>query len=367
MVSPKNEYFPDYAVSPGTILEEILESRNISKSEFALRCGRPIKTISEIINGKTRIIDETAMQFERVLCVDATIWLNLESNYRMQLLRLKQKEKLKRAETWVKKFPYREMIQRGIIKDSDSLVDTVESLFKFFGVSSINAYEKHWNNRCRSISLRSSPRFESASESIAAWLRIGEIEAEDIETNPPYSRNDFKSALLRIRNLTRKDIAVATTKTQELCAKCGVIVLFVPRFSRMPVYGLAKRLSTESALIQLTLRHKKDDLFWFSFFHEAGHILLGKKRTTYLDDERGESEEEKKVNEFAENILIPKHEWRKFIDNLEINSSYVGNFAKKICIAPGIVVGRMQHENIVPFNHSLNKLKVQLGWKKGKS
>ena len=63
------------------MLEERLEAQGVSQAEFARRCGRSAKLISEIIAGKAPIEPETAVQFERVLGVDANIWLGIEKDY----------------------------------------------------------------------------------------------------------------------------------------------------------------------------------------------------------------------------------------------------------------------------------------------
>ena len=85
MTTATNRYRPDYAVQPGWILEEELEARNIPQAELARRCGRSAKLISEIIAGKAPIEPTTAIQFQRVLGVDASVWLGIESNYRRHL------------------------------------------------------------------------------------------------------------------------------------------------------------------------------------------------------------------------------------------------------------------------------------------
>lgn len=87
MATATNRYKPDYAVPPGWLLEERLEVQGISHAEFARRCGRSPKLISEIIAGKAPIEPATALQFEKVLGVDAGIWLGIESDYQLHKAR----------------------------------------------------------------------------------------------------------------------------------------------------------------------------------------------------------------------------------------------------------------------------------------
>ena len=79
MAMAANQYQPDYAVPPGWIIKERLAAQGISHAELARRCGRSAKLISEIISGKARIAPKTALQFERVMGLDASIWLGIEA------------------------------------------------------------------------------------------------------------------------------------------------------------------------------------------------------------------------------------------------------------------------------------------------
>jgi HTH-type transcriptional regulator/antitoxin HigA len=83
MATATNQFSPDYAVPPGWVLQERLEVEGISHAKFARRCGRSPKLISEIISGKAPLEPGTALQFEKVLGVDASVWLGIESDYRL--------------------------------------------------------------------------------------------------------------------------------------------------------------------------------------------------------------------------------------------------------------------------------------------
>ena len=81
------KYNPDYAVPPGWVLEEHIEAENMSQAEFARRCDRSPKLISDIISGKAAIHPKTALQFQKVLGLDARIWLGIDADYRLHLER----------------------------------------------------------------------------------------------------------------------------------------------------------------------------------------------------------------------------------------------------------------------------------------
>ncbi len=118
--------------------------------------------------------------------------------------------------------------------------------------------------------------------------------------------------------------------------------------------------------MQLSLRYKTDDQLWFTFFHEAGHIIKHGKRQVFLEtDQKDKDADEAEANMFASNILINHTQWRQFIAHEAYHTKAgIQEFAQKIGIAPGIVVGRLQHEKLLPYNHC-NDLKRHLEWSIG--
>lgn len=97
----KNTYCPDYAIPPGETLAEVIHDRGMTQAELAERMGRPTKTINEIVKGKAAITPETAIQLERVLGVPARFWNSLEKNYREDLARIQETEKLRNGGEWM--------------------------------------------------------------------------------------------------------------------------------------------------------------------------------------------------------------------------------------------------------------------------
>jgi len=354
-----NQFAPDYAVHPGEILEETLEARGMKKAAFAKRCGLSDKTVSQIINGKAPVTPETAIQFERVLGVSATVWNNLEAFYRLHTAQATARKKLGRQTTWAEKFPIKELVRRGILEKPDNKVDAVEKLLNLFGVGSVNAWKRRFSEL--SVAYRHSPSFESAPESVATWLRLGELYSEDIDTKP-YSRARFIAALKKIRSLTTEPPEVFEPKMKEMCAKAGIALVFVSELPGTHLSGTTRWLGKDKALIMLSLRHKSDDHLWFSFFHEAAHVLLHGKRNVFLDEtDRMSGDKEDEANQFARNMLIPEGEYSTFSARRRFYRNDIEAFARKVGIAPGIVVGRLQHEEKIPHAwHNVLKRKFTL-------
>lgn len=351
---------PDYAIPPGEILEETLEARGIKKTDFAARCGRPAKTISEIIAGKAAITPETAIQFERVLGIPAGLWTNLENQYRLKLAEIDEQRELSKHADWAKQFPLSAMKKFGLIAPAKGTSGLVEQLLDFLAVGSVNAWNKRFDEIA--VAYRRSQSFKSAPESLAVWLQWGEKMAERVGS-AAFDPHRFREVLQTVRPLTREPLDVWKNRVPALCRDVGVVVVFVPELPKTHLCGATRWLTKDKALVQLSLRHKTDDHLWFTFFHEAGHVLLHGKRDVFIDEISSDDGDvkEREANRFASDLLIPPEEWQRFIARGVFSLASVRAFAQSVDIAPGIVVGRLQHEKHVPFSH-LNGLKERYEW-----
>ena len=360
MVTATNRFSPDYAVPPGWILEERLEVEGISHAEFARRCGRSPKLISEIISGKASLEPGTALQFEKVLGVDASIWLGIESEYRLRRAREAEAHLAAASEQWLKAFPVQDLVRRGCFQRPESDTDAVSKLLAFFRVGSVDAWTARYG--LANVAYRHSPKFKSNEAALATWLRLGELEAERQECSE-YNESRFRYATRTIRDLTREPIDEALQQTERLCNETGVALALVRPLPKTALSGAAWWLSPRKAVIQLTARHKSDDHLWLTFFHEAAHILLHSKKGIFVDEANGDDDGlEAEANEWASNILIPKSAWEQFVATSPRSAHVVTAFAEEQGIAPGIVVGMLQHKGFLPWTH-LNGLKVRLAWK----
>jgi len=359
MADDRGTYRPNYAVPPGQVLAEMLGARELSQAQFAKRCGRSPKLISEIIGGIAPVEPETAIQFERVLGMDAQVWLNIEAQY--QLFRAKKQEtkRLNEAVQWASKFPIAELVAVGAIAKPNNATNAARELLAFFGVGTTAAWSERYGRLA--VSYRHSPSFRSSPESIAAWLRIGEVQADTAEC-ANYDRAHFVDALKQIRKLTVHDPEKFLPALRKLCAQSGVVLALVPPLPKLALSGAARWLSPRRALIQQTLRHKTNDHFWFTFFHEAAHILLHSKKDVFVDTERGDgTKAENEANEWACNCLIPSSELKDFVVRGDFSKSSIVRFARQLGIAPAIVVGRLQHDRHVHWSRH-NNLKARYEW-----
>ena len=208
---------------------------------------------------------------------------------------------------------------------------------------------------------RKSPSFQSAGSAVAAWIRLGEKEAEAIVCQP-FDRAAFIKALKATRALTTRPVPEWHPEMRDRCAEAGVAFVLVKELPKTRLSGAARWLTKDKALIQLSLRHRSDDHFWFSFFHEAGHILLHGKKQLFLDDVKGAAgTEEDEADRFAGDFLIAPAAFSEFRAVGDFGAAALQEFARNQGIAPGIVVGRLQYEELIEYRWH-NGLKVRLKW-----
>ena len=330
----------------------------MSQKDLAAALNRPVQVINGIINAKKAVTPETALELERALGIGAHVWTGLESTYRLTLARSREREQLRAALSWPAEFPVREMAERGWIARVRDKEEQVRELLRFFGVANVSAYR----TRISAIGFHFTDNAKMSEGALAAWLRRGEIEAASLETGP------LKQALLEVaateaRALTLKSPDVFAPRLRSLFADAGVAFVVVPELPKTGANGAARRLSTGKALIQLNLRYRWADIFWFTLFHEVAHLLKhSKARDGFVDGGSisGDPAIEAEANRWAADFLIEPCAWREFAgDGVTQNS--VLEFASEQGIAPGIVVGRLQREGIIPYSH-MTGLKQRFAW-----
>jgi HTH-type transcriptional regulator/antitoxin HigA len=338
------DYNPNTATHPGNTLKEILENLGMSQTDLAERAGLTLKTINEIVQGKNPVTPETAIRFAAVFGMSANFWNNLERNYQETLARIEQTKKLEKEIPFMQQFScYKELSKWKYVPASKDPKEKVCNLLNFFGVSSLEFVQK-----THAVAFRKSNKENLSHESLAAWLRCGEIEASKIETKP-FDKEKLLQSIELIRQLTDKNPSQIEHGLRAICAEAGIAVAFVPYFPNTYVDGATRWISSEKALIQVSLRGSHIDSFWFTFFHEIGHLLKHGKKDQFVEFEKqfnSELEEkEREANEFAGKTLIPEANFRKFMNTERIFSdNSINMFARSVGISSAIVAGRVARE-----------------------
>jgi HTH-type transcriptional regulator / antitoxin HigA len=347
----EHRYEPDLVLPPGETLLEVLTERGMTQSELADRTGLSAKHINQIVKGQAPITPDTALLFENTTGVAARVWSNLEVAYRERESRQDQAARLEADLGWMDELPINELVRRGWIEKGTTPVERLHSACQFFGVADRTAWNAVWH---KPTAYRTSKAFTSQPGALAAWLRIGEIRAASMDC-APFDRGALNEAILNLRPLTRDRKPTNWWPTlTELCSQVGVVVVVEPEIKGARINGAARWLTPTKALVQLSLRHRWSDIFWFTFFHELGHLLMHSKKEMFINDLGAHSGVEQEADAFASQILIPRSAEPELAT---LNTSQeVEEFADRIGIAPGIVVGRLQHEGRWPYNRG-NELK----------
>ncbi|MBT8420333.1 MAG: HigA family addiction module antidote protein [Gammaproteobacteria bacterium] len=354
-----NTYQPDFAIHPGEHLEEALESGGMTQTELAVRLGVHKKTVNEIIRGKAAITSEMALRLGKVFHYPAYLWNNLQRNYDETRARLAEQERLQSHLAWLKQLPLATMIQLGWIDKRKDKTAQLETVLKFFGIASPDQWRIVWETH--QVAYHQSQRLDSSALAISVWLRQGEIEAWRIAC-APYDRKTFQAALNEARTLSLEPYETFQPKLVEICARAGVAVVFIPELPNTGVFGCTRWFGGK-ALIQLSLRHKSNDQLWFTFFHEAGHIIKHGRTGIFIEGNALDAEKEEEANVFSRDKLIPPAAYQRFLNEWDGQSlTVIEAFASEIGIAPGIVVGRLQNDKLLPNSHG-NRLKIFYEWK----
>jgi HTH-type transcriptional regulator / antitoxin HigA len=359
MTDSDDTFRPDWASPPGDTIADLIEERGWSQAELASRLGYSVKHISQLMNGKAPVTEDTALRLERVIGGPARFWLTREAQYRAQCARLDADRRNASWVDWCDELPVKELMNIGAVPkrriDVKSKPALVEDLLRLFGVASPDEWERHYVGM--QAAFRRARVDQSDMGAISAWLRLGEIQAEQVD-GPRYDRARFQDVLHEIRTLTIRTPDEFEPQLKRLCLDAGVTLVLVPPIPRAHVSGVARWLGPHRALIQLSLYGKTNDRFWFTFFHEAAHILLHNKKGVFLDDigqQPATSGDEAEADRWAGDFLIPPRRTAEL--PLLKSKDAVTAYARDLGIHPGIVVGRLQHDEFI-LPSWMNDLKV---------
>ena len=308
----QNRYFPSMVFHPGETLTEKLEEMEMGPKEFALRTDKPEKTIIAVMKGNSAITPDMAVRFEGVTKIPAHFWMNHQRSYDEFIVREKRKVTIEEAVPWAKQFPLTDMINKGWLPQVSSIQEKTMELLAFFGFSNHKAWEEYYFKQQLKVAFRISLSQTQEPFAISAWLRKGELQAAELETND-YSEKKFKEILSALKSVMAKHPHGSLIQLQQICLEAGVKVVQTPCIKKASLSGSTRWLN-DTPLIQLTDHYPHNDSFWFTFFHQAGHILLHGKKDIFLENvdySDKDMEKEREADEFAGKWTLTNEEVRK--------------------------------------------------------
>lgn len=344
------KFVPPVEFHPGITLSEKLKEMGMSVKEFAVRTSKPEKTIFAVIGGKSSVTSDMAVAFESVTKIPAHFWLNIQRGYDEYIARQKREEQLSSAFEWARSFPLAKMMEFGWIPVVKTVEEKVKALLSFFQVSTEKAWEDYYLNQQLKVAFRISLNNTKEPHAISAWLRQGEIQAAEMGVNE-FSEKALREAIPVMKELCVRQPADFAHALQKECAKVGVKLVYTPCLPKAPING-STRWINDVPCIQMTDRHKRNDVFWFTFFHELGHILLHGKKDIFLEDIEyadKQKEKEEEADVFSFRILLSQAAENEITRNGKFSEAAIRNYAEKFNVHPGIIVGRLQHKKYISF------------------
>lgn len=337
-MSKTSTFQPAWASPPGATVADILREQQLSVSAFAEQMHWSLTYTKELIGGTAPLTDEAAGRLAARLGASADFWICREGQYQEALQRLSRQELL----DWVKSLPIKDMLRAGWIADA---ADLVAECLRYFNVADLVAWRRRYATPLAAAAFHTSPTFALQPAPVAAWLRYGELAAERQECQP-WNPTLLQSLLPDLKRLTKqKDPLIFLPQLTALCAQCGVALVVARAPTGCVASGATKFVAPDRALLMLSFRYLTDDQFWFTFFHEVGHLLLHGPDQLFLEgagkdmwDERKETE----ANTFSADVLIPPA-LQPQLKLISLTQRGIVAFAVKAGVSSGIVIGQLQH------------------------
>ncbi|MEM9839569.1 MAG: ImmA/IrrE family metallo-endopeptidase [Pseudomonadota bacterium] len=355
-MTDNEEFSPEWFSKPGDTIVELMAIRDLTVADLADATAYETTDIREILSGTGHVTDELAEKLGDILGGSGNFWRQREANYRRCLRQAADRIDPKEVSAWLKQFEKKQLADFGWVPRHETRKVQLEAYLAFFSVATPQEWEKRYSATLSEHLYRTSQAYESDPAALSAWLRRGEVEAASMPVQP-FSTAAIQKRIPAMRELTRRrDIVSALRSLQRLCGECGIALAYVQRPKRCVASGAMRVTPEGKTAILLSFRHRSEDHFWFSFFHELGHVLMHRDHSTLIDEGTSETEElEAEANAFSANVLVPRQH-RDELEALPPSPKAIIRFARKIGISAGIVVGQMEFARAVKPGR-LTKLK----------
>ncbi|MCQ2372914.1 MAG: HigA family addiction module antitoxin [Phascolarctobacterium sp.] len=341
------EYNDLMAFHPGYYVAEIIDDMQMSQAEFAKRLGTTAKTISQLVNGNCAISKDLAQKLASMLGISVEAWLNLQKEYDLKVMEIKEKERIDSQICIAKLINYSFFVNVANLPKTKKWEEKVINLCKYLKVADLNLLK----SRDFLVNFRSgiSDTTEKNIINAQAWLQTAINLADNLRGNK-YDAEKLKSYLPEIRSMTLEKPEMFMPRLHEIFEECGVTFVLLPYLKNSGINGAVRWFNDEEVLLAMNNRNTYADVFWFSLFHEIKHVFQKKHSMVFLSADKCfdlielNQMLEYDADAFASNCLIPPKEYKEFLKNQNITRSSIKEFAQRIGIHPGIVVGRLQHD-----------------------
>lgn len=338
------EYNDTIAFHPGYYIKEIVGESGLTQEDFAKRLDTTPKNLSLLIRGEQSLSIDIAMKLSRMLGTSIHYWLNLQNAYDALTAEFGAEEELARERAIFEHLSYKYFKDNFGLPDLPRKIDEqIKQVREFLNVATLSVLAK----KDMAVSFRSSTQELSEANTIKAnaMVQIAVNKALKIEA-PGFHKNKFQEAINYALTLTKNHSGFYPL-IYKAFREAGVIFIILPNLSGSKINGATKKIGNK-IMLMVNDRRLSADSFWFTLFHEIGHILNGNYGISF-ETETGEAEAA--ADKYAEDTLIPKELYQAFIQtNKTFGLETIKNFANQINRDPGIVLGRLQNDGKVRFD-----------------
>ncbi len=351
----------DLIIHPGETIADVLEERGISQAELATCTGVTPVYVSNVIHGKKDISAKFAIALEYALGVPKSFWINLQAHYDAELLAYNEKQSITDEERAVRdslKDVVKFFRKEGRMPEGETKDDSILSLRKALRISNlVNVREI-----VPAGAFRMGSHGAVNMDVLGAWVRLCQITMENKQATGYFQVGDVGKLTKELKKVMTEDDHNICENLQYVFAKYGIIFDVVRNFRGAPVQGYVASKQNGSYQMAVTLRNAYKDIFWFSVFHELGHIVNGDvgKNSKFLDDET-EKDKEDAADAFARESLISEEDYQVFTYKGSFTIKSIKKFAASQNVMPYIVIGRLQKEKKLPYDRFV-KYKETYKW-----
>lgn len=345
------EYKDLVAFHPGYYIAEIIEDMEMNQAEFALRMGTTTKTLSKLVNGQANLSNDLAKKLSVMMGTSVDVWLNLQTAYDQKLIEIEQAKDFDAQADIVAEIDYKYFVDVVGLSSTKNIREKISNLCGFFNISDLRVLLQP----DFLVNFRSARTVTSEKNVInsRAWIQTAMNIAKGIHTDS-YNPEKLKAYLPELRAMTLQKPEVFYPRMKEIFAECGVAFVLLPHLKNSGVNGAVKWVNEGRVVLAMNNRGLNADKFWFSLFHEIKHVFQHKIKTTFVSSAKEmmdmNDKLESEANLFAKDYLIPPEDFKRFTPTTYTSDNEIIAFAESIGIHPGIVVGRLQHDGILPPN-----------------
>lgn len=350
------EYEDVVAFHPGYYVEEIIDASKLTQKDFSIRLDTTEKNLSELIHGNQNLSVDMAIKLSRMMGTSVEYWLRLQNRYDTIVKEHEYASHIEEEKDVFKCLDYKYFRDNfGLPSLTRDIIGQIAEVRKFLNVSSLTVLEK----RDLAVSFRQANTNIKRENMIKANAMVQIATKEAVKADScSYDKNEFRKAVEYALTLTQNEKdSFELIRSRFLLA--GVVLVILPNISGSKTNGATKKLD-DRIVLMVNDRRMRADTFWFTLFHEIGHIV-NKDFGVSFESEIGDKEE--RANRFAEDKLIPRTEYEGFVSDKSFDVASIRRFADRIHRNPGIVLGRLQNDGIVGYaDRSLNELRHRYEW-----